>query len=308
MGREMTELALYWQDFHFLRPWALLFILPALVLYTLSRWRARQTSLWSQLVKAEYLALLSVDSQGQTWLNPARLMLISCVVAVLAAAGPSWQVKANPLQQDQQAIFLVLQLNGSMQEGNEEQLLRTKLKIQTLMAAKKSVPISLLVFSGSAHTVLPLSNDQQAIHLYLSDLRAEIMPEEGFRPDLAMLALEKQLDLSRFPQSSIIVVGNDEAMQRAIVLEPWGQGLLKIHWSTRAHELDGFYAQQGFQQILMASTSDDVERIDWLLKRQQSGQAQGEEDNWHDAGYLLLWPMLFLSLLWFRRGMVLSWS
>lgn len=304
----MTDLALYWQDFHFLRPWALWLALPAFVLYGLSRWRARQASLWGQLVKPEYLTLLAVDSQGQTWLNPARLMLVSCAVAVLAAAGPSWQMKANPLQQNQQAIFLVLQLNASMQEDNEEQLLRTKLKIQALMDAKKSVPMSLLVFSGSAHTVLPLSNDQQAIHLYLADLRSEIMPEEGFRPDLALAGLEKQLDLNRFPQSSIIVVGNDEIMQSATANGSWGPGLLKIHWSTRAHELDDFYIQQGFQQVIMSKALDDVEQISWLLKRQQSSQAQGEEDNWHDAGYLLLWPMLFLTLLWFRRGMVLSWA
>ncbi|GAA6150908.1 hypothetical protein [Pseudoteredinibacter isoporae] len=303
----MPELSLYWQDFHFLRPWVLLFIAPVLLLYGLARWQAQQDSLWGRAIKVEYLELLGVGSPARAWLNPARLLLISCTLAVLAAAGPSWKMKANPLQQKQQAIFLVLQLNASMQDDGEEQLLRAKLKIRRLMAAHKSTPMSLLVFSGSAHTVLPLSLDQQAIHLYLSDLSAGIMPEEGFRPDRALQALDAQIDPEHFSQSSVIVIGNDEMMSHVVPSEFWGQGILKIHWSTKAHELDEFYRQQGFQQLLMDHTSDDVDHIAWLLKRQQSRQSQGEEDNWQDAGYVLLWPLLLLALLWFRRGMVLSW-
>ncbi|MBB6520698.1 hypothetical protein [Pseudoteredinibacter isoporae] len=304
----MSELLLDGQNFHFLRPWVLAFLMPALFLYGLARWRARQNSLWGRIIKAEYLELLAVDSQGQAWLNPARLMLISCVIATLAAAGPSWQMKANPLQQSQQAIFLLLQLNASTEEGGDESLLRSKLKVQALMDAHKSIPMGVIVFSGSAHTVLPLSKDQQAIHLYLADLRAEIMPEDGFRPDLAFAELERQMDLQRYPRSSIIVVGNDETMMSPAALKPWGQSLLNIHWSTKAHKLDEVYQQQGFQQILMTNSPEDVHQISKLLKRQQLSQAQGEEDRWHDAGYLLLWPMLFLALLWFRRGMVLSWA
>lgn len=304
----MSDLLLYWKDFHFLRPWALILVVPVLVLYVLAKWRSTLASRWGQFLKKEYLEVLAVDSAGRSWLNPARLMLISCVVASLAAAGPSWQMRANPLQQNQQAIFLALQLNNSMQDELTDHLLRAKLKIAALLEANKSLPVSLLVFSGSAHSVLPLSLDQQAIHLYLADLRAGLMPEEGFRPDLAMREIYRQVDLARYPQSTIIVVGNEEAMVSATADIKAPADLLSIQWSVGGSEIDTFYQEQGFEQVTMLEGHDDIDRILWMMKKRYAQRSKGEEDNWQDAGYFMVWPLLLLILLWFRRGMVMNWA
>lgn len=304
----MPELSLYWQDFHFLRPWASLLLIPVIILYCLAKWQSTIASRWGQFLKKEYLEVLAVDSVTQSWLNPAKLMLMSCVIACLAAAGPSWQMRANPLQQNQQAIFIALQLNETMQDDAAGQLVRAKLKIAAFLEANKSLPVGLLVFSGSAHHVLPLSMDQQAVHLYLADLQAKLMPEEGFRPDLAMTEIYRQADLTRFPQSTIIVVGNDETLRGEADFVGAELDLLRIHWSVANVELDTFYQERSFVQVPMSQESDDIERISWLIKNRFRKKSQGEEDSWQDAGYFMVWPLLFFTLLWFRRGMVMNWS
>jgi len=297
----------YWQSFHFLRPWALWLLLPALLLYVMALLQARLASRWGQLIKAEYLELLAVDSRHHSGLSPLMLMLLTCSLAVMVVAGPSWQLKANPLKQTQEAIYLVLQLNEEMQE-DDQRLLTAKLKIRSLLQANKNMPVALMVFSGSAHNVLPLSRDHQAINLYLADLSADLMPEDGYRPDLALQHVQQQLDLQRYPQSTVVVIGNNERLVETSQFAGFTSELLKIYWSYDAQEMPAFFSELNFEALQMSSGDSDLSHFKWLLKKQQRSLAYGEEDDWQDAGYFLLWPLLILALLWFRRGMVLSWT
>lgn len=297
----------YWQSFHFLRPWALWLLLPALLLYVMALLQARLASRWGQIIKAEYLGILAVDSRHHSGLNPVLLMLLTCSLAVIVIAGPSWQLKANPLKQTQEAIYLVLQLNEQMQE-DKQHLLTAKLKIRALLQANKNLPVALMVFSGSAHSVLPLSRDHQAINLYLADLTADLMPEDGYRPDLALQYVQDQLDVQRYPQSTVVVIGNNESFAETSQFSGFKKELLKIYWSYEAAGMPAFFAQLNFEALQMSLGDSDLSHFKWLLKKQQQSLAYGEEDDWQDAGYLLLWPLLILALLWFRRGMVLSWT
>ncbi|WP_299775451.1 VWA domain-containing protein [uncultured Pseudoteredinibacter sp.] len=297
----------YWQSFHFLRPWALWLLLPAVFLYVMALLQARLASRWGQIIKAEYLDILAVDSRHHSWLSPLMLMLMTCSLAVLVVAGPSWQLKANPLKQTQEAIYLVLQLNEEMQE-DEQRLLTAKLKIRSLLQDNKNLPVALMVFSGSAHNVLPLSRDHQAINLYLADLSADLMPEDGYRPDLALQHVQQQLDLRRYPQSTVVVIGNNESLVEVSQFSGFKSELLKIYWSYDAQEVPAFFSELNFEALQMSPGDSDLSHFKWLLKKQQRSLAYGEEDDWQDAGYFLLWPLLILALLWFRRGMVLSWT
>ena len=59
--------------------------------------------------------------------------------------------------------------------------------------------------------------------------------------------------------------------------------------------------------VVRATTGDaDIRQ---LLRAIESNlrQADDPDAQWRDQGWLLLWPALLLSLLWFRRGWTMQW-
>ncbi|MCV6614277.1 MAG: VWA domain-containing protein, partial [Cellvibrionaceae bacterium] len=228
----MFELAQLWPQF--LRPWALLLVLPALGLYGLSQWPGRRASAWAKLIKPEYLTQLSIEQPGNSWLNPARLSLVCSLVWVLALAGPSWRQQQTPLSESQQALVLVLQLNDSMLATDlaPSRLQQAKLKALALLREQPAAAVALVVFAGSSHTVLPLTKDQQTLEKYLLDLQPHIMPAPGYRPELALGQAQALLKAYAGGGGSIVFMADGEG---SLVQSHSGeQKLQPIYWRFNA--------------------------------------------------------------------------
>src|SRR5262245_28557249 len=101
-------------DFHFLRPWWLLALLPAALLV----WRIRRADdsrrAWRGVVAEHLLPHLLVGKDERARVRPVGLLAFGLLVAILAVAGPTWRREPAPFADDTAALVIVLKVTPSM--------------------------------------------------------------------------------------------------------------------------------------------------------------------------------------------------
>src|SRR5690606_18476732 len=101
-------------DFHFLRPWWLLTLIP-IVIITWWAWRhAQQKQGWAKIIPA-HLQTMLLPRQGQ---RSGRFQLILVALALscgaLALAGPAWQKLPQPVYQLKAGSIVVMDMSLSV--------------------------------------------------------------------------------------------------------------------------------------------------------------------------------------------------
>ena len=97
-------------EFHFLRPWWLLALLPlGWLLWYLARSRGDGEA-WRRLVDAHLLPGLLVDTGGTSRRLPLALLGLGWLLLSLALAGPTWTRLPQPVYQAQQYRVIALDL------------------------------------------------------------------------------------------------------------------------------------------------------------------------------------------------------
>ena len=96
-------------------------------------------------------------------------------------AGPSWERRSSPFTEDEAALVIALDVSGSMDQEDVQpsRLERAKQKIHDLLKSRGGARTGLIVFAGTAHTVIPLSNDPEIIRNFLDAIETAIMPRPG---------------------------------------------------------------------------------------------------------------------------------
>ncbi len=69
---------------------------------------------------------------------------------------------------------------------DHERLERAKQKVADLLASRRGARTAVVAYAGSAHAVLPLTDDTDLVNMYLESLTPEVMPQSGDRPDRAL--------------------------------------------------------------------------------------------------------------------------
>jgi len=167
--------------FHFLRPWWLLALLPCLAL-TLLLWRARSSGAsWRRAIAPELLEhLLDAQiEQRQRW--AWWLAFAGWLITCFALAGPTWEKLPQPVLQNREAVVLVLDLSLSMmvEDVQPSRLQRARYKIIDMLAKRKEGLTGLVVYSGDAHVVTPLTDDTATITNLVPALAPDMMPVYG---------------------------------------------------------------------------------------------------------------------------------
>ncbi len=301
------------QAFHFLRPWWLLALPLGLCIAWLLRRHAARTD-WQGLIDPPLLQALLQRPSQESRLTPQRLANIVLCLWVLALAGPSWQQQASPWMDDQAPLVIALYLGDSMaqQDRQPSRLEVAKAKISALLDTRLGAATALIAYRGTAHNVLPLTEDVTVLSHYLNDLQPDVMPSEGNRPDLA-LAQAGQLLAG---QGGSVVLVLDSLTDFIPLQDDWNplpDGAQASAWLLATDRVELADTAKLLDSVDIDSTAaspddKDVQQLQGQVQQRWQQQLQDEGDQqWHDAGYYLLWPLLLMSLLWFRRGMVLPW-
>ncbi len=181
-------------EFHFLRPWWFLALLPLLLLAWQYGYGKTGNRDWSKVVDARLLPYLLIGNQSKRRLWPLLFWLFLGALAVIAMAGPVWKKLPQPVFKQQSALVILLDLSNSMnvQDIKPSRIARARLKLIDLLNQRNEGQTALIAYAATAYTVTPLTDDVDTIKSLVSSLQPEIMPAQGSRADRA---IEKALEL-----------------------------------------------------------------------------------------------------------------
>lgn len=300
-------------DFHFIRPFWLLSLLPLLLVWWGLVGRRDQVRRWQTMIEPHLLKHLLVGEQRKNLLRPINLLLILWLTTVIALAGPTWQKEPSPFLDNEAGLMVLLKVSESMENSDVQpsRLERAKQKIRDLMEIRQGASTGLIVYSGSAHLVMPITRDDRIINMMLEDITPELMPVEGDVLTDALKLADRMVGQSGLPGSLLVIADTVAPGQQT------DQNAHEITFPVQFLSMlpDGSSLDQGL--LSLAKKLDArVERlsIDQADVQQIAGRAETKQaeivdpkqgERWKDSGYLLL-PLIGLAMLmWFRKGWAL---
>jgi Ca-activated chloride channel family protein len=318
-------------DFHFLRPGWLLLLLPFAALSALQWRRSDLGRQWEPVIASHLLPQMIVPGSQRRLFSPLWVSIILSPLLVLAIAGPTWERADSPFAQDSASLIVAIDLSSSMSESDLQpsRLQRARDKVLQLAKARGDAYTALLAYAGTAHTVLPLSDDSSILLHYLDALQVGMLPREGKAPE-NVLALAEELLATRGGSGSLLLVtdgANDQALAAFsdwaaasdTQLLVWGMGKTQAQLDEDAQRgLDARTQPLQEAQLRAVSkagdgyyrqvSSDDSDLRDLLRRIDRHYRLSDDSARpWVDKGYLILPLIMLLFLLWFRSGWVLRW-
>ena len=295
---------------HFLRPYWLLSLLPLLLVWW-AIWRGQDSYAQMRKVVAPHLLEhLVVGEKSARRLRPVHLLSMLWTISAIALAGPAWEREAAPFADDDAGLVVMIKVSGTMQATDVQpsRLDRAKHKLRDLLQQRKGASTGLIVYSGSAHLVMPLTRDDRIVSAMVDDLTPELMPADGDALAEALQQAEKVLLRAGVPGSVLVMADSVAPSQvEAVAAMPFAAPVQFLAMSSPAAPLDAGMSDAasalGAPVQRISVDQADVQRM------AQSAQSDfktvagvGSGDRWRDAGYALLPLIALLALMWSRRG------
>ncbi|MDH2201544.1 VWA domain-containing protein [Ectopseudomonas oleovorans] len=327
-------MSLLWPEW--LRPLWLLAV-PVLAWLLWRLWhRERQSGRWQLLLPAAFHQALLKGGSGRSSKLPWLALGLAWLLAVLALLGPSWQRVEQSNQKPADPLVVLLELTPQMlaTDGRPNRLEQTRRKLLDLLEARRDAQTAIIVYAGSAHSLVPLSDDLATSRNLLEALKPSLMPEPGRRADLAVARALQLLDQAQLGQGRLLLItstlseeehsGIQQALQKhsvpllilgvgsregAPVAQEDGSFLKDSRGAILIPRLDARGLQEtaenhGGRYASMRLDDEDLRRLG-LLDSPQTMRAAGEPtqlDSHVDQGYWLLLPLLLLAACAGRRG------
>lgn len=325
-------------DFHFLRPWMWLLLIPAVALLYVRHQQAGMGA-WQKLVAPELLAYLQAGRPHEV--SRTKLLGLGMLLALMVAAlaGPVWQKMPQPVYSQDSALVVVLDLSASMnaQDIKPDRLTRAKQKLTDLLHLRKEGQTALVVFAGSAFVVTPLTDDNETILSQLQGLTTDIMPVQGGDIDAGLGKAKAMLRQASMQHGNILVLTDSDDYSESMV-EQVTQAGFNIHvigvGTTDGAPIPqaggGFISDasgsiviaklneqklqrlallgQGAYHRLSIDDSDIAMLIQPTVQEQleSSEQRDASFDVWQEEGHWLLILVIPLFALLFRRGALVA--
>ncbi|WP_024689853.1 VWA domain-containing protein [Pseudomonas tremae] len=321
---------------HWLRPeWLLLMPLLALLIWRLWH-RQKRAGRWQTLLPTQFHAVLLSGGRGSNSKLPWIALGLAWLLALFALLGPGWQRVEQISQKPVDPLVVILELTPQMlaTDTSPTRLEQARRKLLDLLQKRSDAQTAIVVYAGSAHTLVPLSDDLVTSHNLLEAIRPSIMPVTGQRADLAVhkaLHLLKQGALGqgrillitsslseterqgirealrgRSPPLLILGVGTAEG---APVTQENGSLLKDDQGAIMVPRLDskslGEFADQVDGSYHQARNDEEDLRSLGLLTSPQHVRSDGQVvqlDTWADQGHWFVLALLLIAALAGRRG------
>ncbi|NER63268.1 VWA domain-containing protein [Pseudomonas sp. MAFF212427] len=319
-----------------LRP-AWLLLLPLLGWLLWKLWhRQKRAGRWQMILPPAFHAVLLGGGSGRDSKLPWIALGLGWLLALLALLGPSWERLEQTRQRAADPLVIMLELTPQMlaDDSPPNRLQQARRKLLDLLEHRRDSQTAIIVYAGSAHTLVPLSDDLATSRNLLEALDPTIMPQPGQRADLAVRKALALLAQGALGQGRLLLIGSSLNQQEregiAQALGRNGPNLLMLGIGTPegapVKQANGEFLKDDSGAILVPRL-DSAElkafvnstggryrkaRIDdldlrglGLFDNPQALRADGQTlqlDSWADQGYWLLIPLLLLGACAGRRG------
>jgi Ca-activated chloride channel family protein len=301
-------------DFHFIRPWWLLALVPLGLLVLAIRWRQDAQQPWRGIIAQNLLPFLLSGSTQRRLFSPLLLIPFGWTVTVIAIAGPTWRREPVPFAEDTAALAIVVKVAPSMktEDVQPDRLTRSVQKIKDLLTFRPGAKTALIAYSGSAHVVMPATTDNGIINIFTQALDPKIMPTDG---DVAADALRLADETLRDAGSgSILWITDNVAPEQSEALSEWrkksstpvrlfppllpGSELNALKQNARPADAS---------LVRLSADNSDVQSLAHAAKF--STAVTGESSNrWKESGYWFTPLIVALMLPFFRKGWMVRTS
>ncbi|MFZ3202270.1 MAG: VWA domain-containing protein [Pseudomonas sp.] len=321
---------------HWLRLYWLL-VVPLLAGLLWQLWhREKRAGRWQLLLPPAFHAALLSGGRGRASRLPWIALGLAWLLALLALLGPSWQRLEQSNLKPADPLVILLELTPQMLASDTppNRLEQAKRKLLDLLQARRDAQTAIVVFAGSAHTLVPLSDDLATSRNLLESLTPSIMPEPGRRADLALDKALQLLEQGGQGQGRILLIGSGlDQQERLGISQTLGDSDVRLHMlgigsaegapivqengallkdaqgAILIPRLDSAdlarFARQIGGRYRQASLDDRDLHDLGLLATSQQLRSDGEQTRlqaWADQGHWLLLPLLLLAACAGRRG------
>ncbi len=326
-------------DFHFIRPYWLLALIPCIILTVLALRHKLSRGSWAAVCDE---ALLPFILQQKPAAQSKKLLIgtaVAAVLSILALAGPTWQRLPVPVFRNDSGLVIVLDLSRSMLAADikPSRLIRARYKIADILKQRKDGLTALVAYAGDAFTVTPLTEDNATIIGQLNSLHPDIMPSAGANAARALELAKELFTHAGLRKGHILLVTDEvEADETLPMLEELGAYKLSVlavgtEEGAPIQQASGGFLKDGQGNIVipklflsdlkrvakagggeLLQIQDDDSDIKRLLKAvdnavENAGDNPQEDmllEQWDDMGAWLLLLVLPLVALNFRRGLL----
>lgn len=326
--------------FHFLRPqWLLIIPVWLLVSWLLVRKRAPQR-LWENICDARLIPFV-VTHADRRHRNHWLLALLSLwgIVISLALAGPTWKQKPVPVWQPQTPLVVLFDVSQSMDATDlkPNRLRRARYKLQDLFRARQGSPVALVAFSSHPFVLVPLSNDSDTLNHLAGSLATDLVPVQGSRIDRALEKGGEMIRNSGFPKGDVLLITDEQhssnrALKAAASLAEEGIRLSVLAVGSKSGApipgKNGFIRDASGEMVLthpgegflrelatlgkgryarLSSDNSDIQTLTagfYKPDMDAVGKSEQHVTQWYEYGPWLIPPLLLLTALGFRRGLV----
>lgn len=298
--------------FHFLRPWLLLLLLPLFLIFW-RLWLQKSPSLsWNEACDPHLLPYLLENKTKDARGLAIAMLFMAGILMNIALSGPAWKRIPQPLFQNNVARVVILDLSTNMLEKDlsPDRLTRAKFKLHDLFSQETGDSFGLVVYTGEAFVVSPLTEDGSTIDALLDMLTPDIMPVSGLRLGSALLEAAKLIEQAGFYQGELLVltanVPDKEAVDQAKSLYDKGirTSIMPMVADPSLLPLFEPLARAGHGNAL-AFSNKDSDLNQWIKNGSFNNRLMHESQNeiplWRDEGRWFLIPALMALLPVFRR-------
>ncbi|MDR9752792.1 VWA domain-containing protein [Pseudomonas sp. SZMC_28357] len=326
-------------DLHFLRPYWLLLVIFGGALPLL--WR-RSHDLQRRLranIAEHLLPHLLITPQDHQRLRPVHLLSALLVVGAVAAAGPTWEQDRPDFLENRAPLILAVDLSPSMDANDiaPTRLEAAKHTLHDLIQRRSGARVGLIAYAGSAHLVLPPTDDPALLDTFIQALGTDLIGKPGKDLVAVIKQAQRLLAAEHSPGTLVLLTDGADTGQLAEVKQALSDSVLQVlilavgrrdggivQGANGQPRLDGngrpslgSFDESALKQLASAvdaplgsltGTPDDLDWIELHAQQHfQAASAEQQELHWKDAGYWLCWPLLLLGFFSVRKGWSLNW-
>lgn len=328
----------FFTQFHFMRPWWLTLLIPTVIFAGMMLRQILRSGDWSKYIDPSLQAYMLDEVPGKKSTAVSGILATAWIIAVFALAGPSWEKKAVPVITNPDALIILMDMSLSMgaQDVAPSRAVRAVRKATDIVRGRVDGITAVVAYAGDAHTVVPFTDDSATVEHLITSLSPDIMPKLGSRPDKAISKAITLMHDAGVTEASILLLTDgiqpkDVGRISPLLSQKISLSLIAIGTNSGAPIPTGDqgYLKDGSGNIVLPRletrpmqalyeatgsrwrtlTYDDS---DWasLLADAHYNQAEAEQEQmlqtWVDSGFWLIFLLLPVALVSFRRGVVFT--